>query len=291
MGEHESRHTDLLLEVPRQRADEGEGVLVYVLLEHQSSVDPWMARRLLRYVDRVWSRWEADHPGARKLPVVLPWVIYQGERPWSAPTTLHGIVGWGASPSLEAPLSVHVPGFAFRMLDLSRTADAELGGDGVALALKVMKHIRARDFERRFALLAADLRTLLSEPAGLQLLVSLVHYALIVRDSLDIEHVVRVVERATGPKIGAEVMTVAEQLREEGRQEGLLRGREEGREEGRRLAEIGILVRQLARRFGALEQRAIELLEASSEAERLAWGERLLDAATLHEVFGDAWEH
>ena len=56
-------------------------------------------------------------------------------------------------------------------------------------------------------------------------------------------------------------MTVAEQLREEGRQEGLLRGREEGREEGRRLAEIGILVRQLARRFGALEQRAIELLE------------------------------
>ncbi len=286
----ESRHTDLLLEVPRRGEPDGSvPMLVYVLLEHQSSVDPWMARRLLRYIDRIWSRWEVEHPLLRELPVVVPMVLYHGARGWSGSRELHGLVGWGQASSLEGALARHVPGFSFLRVDLARTDDRTLGEDGVALTLKVMKYIRARDFERRLEQLAADLGAALREPAGLQLLVGVVHYVLEVRDTLDRDRLARIIETTTGPEIGAKVMSVADQLREEGRREGLRQGRQEGRQEGRR-AELQLLTRLLTSRFGALDGRALELLERSTAAKRLAWGERLLGAAALHEVFGSDWE-
>ena len=40
----------------------GRSLLLYVLLEHQSSVDRWMALRMLRYVVRQMERWRQEHP-------------------------------------------------------------------------------------------------------------------------------------------------------------------------------------------------------------------------------------
>jgi len=40
----------------------GQQPLLYILLEHQSSVDPWMALRMLRYVVRQVERWRQEHP-------------------------------------------------------------------------------------------------------------------------------------------------------------------------------------------------------------------------------------
>jgi predicted transposase/invertase (TIGR01784 family) len=52
------RSTDLLF-----TADiAGYEAFVYLLLEHQSTVDGLMPLRLLRYLLRIWDRWLADHP-------------------------------------------------------------------------------------------------------------------------------------------------------------------------------------------------------------------------------------
>ncbi|HEX8436453.1 Rpn family recombination-promoting nuclease/putative transposase [Archangium sp.] len=40
----------------------GHPLLLYVLLEHQSSVERWMALRMLRYVVRQLERWRQEHP-------------------------------------------------------------------------------------------------------------------------------------------------------------------------------------------------------------------------------------
>src|SRR5262249_30879289 len=47
-------------------------VLIYVLAEHQSKVDPWMAFRLLSYLVAIWKGYRAQHPRAKKLPAILP---------------------------------------------------------------------------------------------------------------------------------------------------------------------------------------------------------------------------
>jgi predicted transposase/invertase (TIGR01784 family) len=71
------QHTDLLYSTPWR--DGGEA-LVYLLFEHQSTppTDGLMAYRLLRYQDRIWERWRADHPKAKTLPMILPIVMYHG---------------------------------------------------------------------------------------------------------------------------------------------------------------------------------------------------------------------
>jgi predicted transposase/invertase (TIGR01784 family) len=51
------RHSDLLFTAPA----EGRDALVYVLVEHQSSSDPLMALRMLRYITRVWDRYPVRH--------------------------------------------------------------------------------------------------------------------------------------------------------------------------------------------------------------------------------------
>src|SRR5262249_9274439 len=78
------QHTDLLYAATWR--DGGEA-LVYLLFEHQSTppTEGLMAYRLLRYQDRIWEHWRADHPKAKALPMILPIVMYHGTRPWSEP--------------------------------------------------------------------------------------------------------------------------------------------------------------------------------------------------------------
>ena len=70
--------------------------------------------------------------------------------------------------------------------------------------------------------------------------------------------------------------------RKEGRQEGLAEGVAKGRQEG----EISLLTRQLKRRFGeAVNEKHLHLLEEANEDKLSQWGENLIDAKHIDEVF------
>ena len=267
----------------------------YVLLEHQSSVDPLMAHRLLRYMVRIWDSWLADHRDARHLPAIVPMLIYQAGRPWSAPVEFHALVAGAAS--LHPGLRPFTPSFRYALIELRAVGDDALGADAVALALKVMKHAQAVDFLARLTRFAAEFRVLLDEPSRLRLLEALVHYLLEVRDAAETVRALQLITDAAGPEVGDAAMNAAEQLREEGRREGREEGRREGRQEGRREgrregleegardAERELLTRLLVMRFGPLEQGVHERLVSSTAAQRRAWSERLFDAADLDAVF------
>jgi predicted transposase/invertase (TIGR01784 family) len=62
------RHTDLLYSVRLGDRD----AFVYVLFEHQSTVDPLMAFRLLQYLCTFWESWLAEHEDDKRLPAVIP---------------------------------------------------------------------------------------------------------------------------------------------------------------------------------------------------------------------------
>ena len=42
-----------------------------------------MALRVLNDIGQFWQAWRRDHPEARTLPIVMPIVVYNGERPWT----------------------------------------------------------------------------------------------------------------------------------------------------------------------------------------------------------------
>jgi predicted transposase/invertase (TIGR01784 family) len=76
--------------------------------------------------------------------------------------------------------------------------------------------------------------------------------------------------------------------RVEGRAEGKVEGRAEGKVEGRAEGKVEILRRQLTLKFGELPPAARERLSRGSDAQLLAWSERLLFASTLDGVFDEA---
>lgn len=74
-----------------------------------------------------------------------------------------------------------------------------------------------------------------------------------------------------------------QQVFAEGRVEGEAKGAAKGRVEG----ETALLRRQLERKFGPLPAAAQQRLSAADAETLLVWGERLLDARSLDEVWGD----
>ena len=69
----------------RVRCDDGSWVWIYVIVEFQSRPDPGMALRLLGYVAALYEQLQRmpEHVGG-KVPAVLAFVLYNGEREWAA---------------------------------------------------------------------------------------------------------------------------------------------------------------------------------------------------------------
>ncbi len=86
------RDGDVIWRLPTQT---GPDVYLYLLLEFQSTPDWWMAVRAQVYEGLLWQHIIAEHRlrlGA-PLPPVLLMVLYNGARPWTAPTDTTGLIG------------------------------------------------------------------------------------------------------------------------------------------------------------------------------------------------------
>ena len=78
---------------------------------------------------------------------------------------------------------------------------------------------------------------------------------------------------------------IVQRAREEGLEQGLERGLERGIEQGIERGKQTLLLRQLGRRFGELPPEAEERVGRASAPDLESWADRVLDAATLDEVF------
>ena len=94
----QERESDVLLSVPFQEDTDAEALLIYILIEHQSTVDKTMGFRLLSYMVQIWEsqrrEWETEKipENERRLQPILPILLYTGERPWPTPVSLTTIM-------------------------------------------------------------------------------------------------------------------------------------------------------------------------------------------------------
>ncbi len=205
----------------------GTECYLYVLLEHQSTEDPFMPYRLARYILGLWARHRQEHPGIRRLPPVFPLVVYQGAAPWKSGTRLRDLI------ELEPgdPNEHWQLGLEFSVIELFRTGYEELRGtpEGI-LALRVLK--------------ADAVGELLSEPvwrveewrklSGAALYRVMRYIASRNRDREALRHHI---EQLREPRLEEAYMTITEQCWAEGRAAGHAAGHAVGREEGIREGE------------------------------------------------------
>ncbi len=274
------RHTDLLFSATCA----GSGsVLFYLLFEHQSTDDPLMAFRLLRYMVRIWDEHLRDHPHAAKLPAILPLVLHHSPEGWTSPTELHALFDLdGDTLPLVAP---HLPGFRFLLDDISAETDEALRARAMTalgrLALFCLRHARepSRFVEEisRWLGLFAEVR---AAPGGREALHLIWRYILTTSNPRDPEVLVKQLCGVVGRVEESEIMTIADWLEDRGRQAGLKAGLQAGRDEGLRTA----LLKQLRARFGALPEAVLARIQAAEAAQLDQWFDRALAATALDEV-------
>ena len=208
-------HADLLFSVRMG----GRGTLLYLLFEHQSSLDPAMPLRLLGYVMEILTQHHKAH--GFPLPPVLPLVLHQGPDTWNLSTAFEDL--FELPEDLAPVLRPFLPQFHHALLDLTRfDPAAEEADTRLRVVLQLMKLARQKELLRFFQWLAGfSARELPDTLLGLMLL-----YALHADSDLDAEKIYH--NLSSNPELEKNTMSVAEKLIAQGREEGISRGRESG---------------------------------------------------------------
>ncbi len=260
---------------------------MYLLFEHQSEVDRLMAFRLLSYLVRIWERWlsvEANH-GATTLPVIVPLVLYHGERPWSAPVELRELVDLGDVEALG--VEPFLPRLRFLLADLGALEEEALRGrrELTAMARLAQALLRALRREQAVELLSrwvADVRALEQEAGGLSDLGTLVYYVWAVRSRDERSAVEAFMQDHLGKEAGQQVRTILDSYRAEGWEKGREEGLDLGRLEGARRAVIAVLE---SRELPVSRQVRARLAACADEAQLARWLRRAVKVATAAEIF------
>lgn len=215
-------YSDVLYSV---KTTSGEGY-IHVLIEHQSTPDPHMAFRLMRYAIAAMQRHlDAGH---KHLPLVIPVLFYTGRRsPYPYSTD------WLQEFS-DPDIAARLYGAAFPLVDVTVIPDDEIMTHRSMAALTLLqKHIHQRDLTELLDRLAA---TMLTGHLTGQQLVSLINYLIQAGETDDAEAFVRNLAQKV-PQHEDALMTIAQQLEQKGieigRQEGLQLGEIKGRQEGK----------------------------------------------------------
>jgi len=83
----EERESDIIYKVNFK----GNEVYIFILLEFQSTVDKFMALRMLRYITELYEYLVRNHK-LKKLPAVFPVMLYNGDKKWTAPEELDNLI-------------------------------------------------------------------------------------------------------------------------------------------------------------------------------------------------------
>ncbi len=187
--------------------------LLYCLFEHQSSPDPWMSLRLLRYILGIWDQFRKQNPDATKLPPILPIVLYQGGDAWTTDTSLSSLI------EIPEGLAAYHPDFRHLLVDLNHITPDDLQGTPslktILFTLKTSRNRKQHEFELLVRLLGAIIHI---DPA---LIRSIMIYLCSVDNQTDITEYVKQAEALKQPELQEAFMTIADKLRKEGMQQAL----------------------------------------------------------------------
>ena len=204
--------SDLLYQV--EHTATGQLVSMYMLFEHQSSPDPWMRLRLLRYCCRIWESGRRSDPDRHELRPIVPVVFYQGPRGWN-----HSVEFSDLFPEVVRSLP-WVPRFTHELLDQTALEPAAVaGGIKGRIAQLLMMVAFGRHVDRALQL-TAQLLPLLSQAAGGVDERHQFYLYLLTTQDLDVVQTFREALRRQGLDEGDEIMSYAQQLLAEGRAEG-----------------------------------------------------------------------
>ncbi|MDM8517995.1 Rpn family recombination-promoting nuclease/putative transposase [Desulfobacterales bacterium HSG16] len=230
------RHADVVYETRVK----GRTAFLYLLFEHQSSPDKWMAFRLLCYMVNIWKEFleQNPKPKPKRLPVIIPLVLYHGKKNWSPVLEFTGLMD---SPD---ELKEILPNFKYTLFNLESFDDERIQlGNYMALhvVLNLFKHIYDDDFGDILSQAITLLRKIDDKTIYFDFMEWVLRYTINARDENfeELKQVIdREMERLGDERIRRSAMTMAQKIRQEGVEEGSIN------------KALSMLLKQTETRFG-----------------------------------------
>ncbi len=277
----------------RHRADDvvwrvkvgGDWVYLYILIEFQSKVDAWMAVRMMSYLGLLYQdliKAKQVLPD-RKLPPVLPIVLYNGDAPWTAATNISELI-----PKVPGLVSQFLPQMQYLLIAENQYTEVGLAQmHNLAAAMMRLQ----RPPEQGTVLEVIDLlNAWLDGNPELKRIFAIWIRAVLLRQSKNDLALPKVqdlkeLKMTLATRFEEWAFEAEQKGMQKGLEKGLQKGLEKGLEKGRTEGEARILQRLLVARFGPLSQETLAALNTASTAQIEAWTDRFLSAHSLAEVF------
>ena len=227
--------SDLIYRLPFRDENKAETVLIYILVEHQSTVDPLMGLRLLSYMCHIWNAQRRVYMQGEvplsdwRFQPIIPIIFYTGEQRWMRPPSLETVI------DLPEALRRFLPRFDVLLLDVKGEPDERLLRSdhpfGWLLTVLKAERYEPEDFVSVLERLRDHLRGLPdAEGAVWQQVIYYLYLFIFHRRSADEQPVLAEIVSDTHPYLGLSdeeeqlMRSMAEVTFQQGRQEGEKRG-------------------------------------------------------------------
>ena len=246
---------------------------VYLLLEFQSTVDKFMALRMMTYPGLLYQdlvhRKELTEGGL--LPPVLPVLLYNGEHRWNAATEMGSLI-----EEVPDELDRYAPRLRYLLLDEGTFSSEELGAlKNLVAALFKLENSRS---EENLLEVVTNLLQWIGSPEQSSL-----------RRAFTVW-----INRVLTPK--GQQKPVFEELEEvrtmlsERVKEWNKKWIEQGIEKGQLSGKAMLTLRLLEKKYGPVSVTIRERIESANAQQLYEWSERILTAKQLADVFTDSDE-
>jgi predicted transposase/invertase (TIGR01784 family) len=268
-----------------QLSDEPEWLYIYIMLEFQRGIDPYMALRMHTYLGLLYQDIiKSQGFKGQKLPAVFPVVIYSGHSPWSAVRNLSDLI-----EPVPQSLAAYRPNMRYFLLDEGRVPANEFDDTNTVSHL-----VRLERCTTNQAMQTALLRLgkILKGSENTELYRAFIHRVVAPRfvpptEVLEFTQLQNLMELHTMIEDRAPtwIETMMQQGLEKGMQQGLQQGIEQGIQVGRHAGQAQSLKRLLTRKFGAVPSTIESKIDAASSQQIEIWFDAGMDASTLEAVF------
>ena len=249
----------------------GEWVYLYILMEFQSSVDKYMALRMMVYIGLLYQDLikQGQVLSDGRLPPILPIVLYNGSQKWTATTNVADLI-----PEVSGLVAEFRPSLKYLLIDENNYSDSELASSSnlVAAVFRLEHASSPSDVSDIVKFLIEwladrpDLRKMFARWLSATLMRKS-EYDILLPEIDDLQEI--------KVMLADKVEVWAKAYIAEGKQEGLQQG------------ETLLLQKLLAKRFGTIPAETTALISNAPVVDIERWFDRAIDAKQLSDVFVD----
>ena len=263
--------SDLVYLLPFRDEDKtktAKTVLIYILVEHQSTVDPLMGLRLLSYMCHIWNTQRRAYMQSEvplsdwRFQPIIPVIFYTGEQRWVRPPSLETVI------DLPEALRHFLPRFDVLLLDVKREPDERLLRSdhpfGWLLTVLKAEDYDPEDFVPVLERLRDHLRGLPdAEGAVWQQVIYYLYLFIFHRRSADEQPVLADIVSETHPYLGLsdEEAKLMQSMADHYLERGIAQGRQEGEKRGTIESILALLDMRFERDAVAALRPALEAID------------------------------